>query len=259
MPTLLILNPNTSPGVTSLLQQAAAAAGEPAGWAVRAATARFGPRYITGEIGAAVAGHAALDALAAEVATQGWPDVVLLACFGDPGLFALRAASRVPVLGMAEAAMRAAAAHGPFAVITGGAAWVPMLERLAAALALPAPLLGVHAVDRSGGQLAADPAAAVPLLADAAAQALQRWPQARVLLLGGAGLAGFAAPVAAQLHARHPAHASVPVLCNVRCALQAVPALLGTRPAPAAEAGPWLGLSDDLHHLLAAPPLPPHA
>lgn len=242
MKTLLLLNPNTSFEVSALLQRHAAPVAQAAGLSLAVATARFGPRYITGEAGAAVAGHAALDAYATHVQAQGRPAAVLLACFGDPGLFALQAAAGVPVRGLAEAAMQAAAQRGPFVVVTGGAAWVPMLQRLAAVLPLPAPLLGVQAVDRSGGEMAADPQAAIELLHAASLQALERWPAARCVLLGGAGLAGLAAPLAPRL--------PFPVLDNLAEALQAtVPlALAGDAPATAgsSEPGPWKDLSPAL-------------
>lgn len=245
MTTLLLLNPNTSAEVSALLQRHAAPLAQAAGLQVVVATARFGPRYITGEAGAVVAAHAALDAYAVHAQAHGRPAAVLLACFGDPGLFALRAVAGVPVLGLAEAAMQAAARHGPFVVVTGGAAWVPMLQRLAAVLPLPAPLLGVQAVPRSGGELAADPGAAIELLQAAASEALARWPAARAVLLGGAGLAGLAAPLAGRL--------PCPVLDNVHEAVHAAiaAAQAGARPAHAApEPGPWAGLSPELTHWL---------
>jgi allantoin racemase len=260
-PSLLLINPNTSASVTALLEAAAqrAAVGFSTPVRVRAATASFGPRYITGEVGAAVAAHAALEAYAQAVEQDGPPSAVLLACFGDPGLFALRALSAAPVLGLAEASMRAAASLGPFVVLTGGAAWVPMLHRLAQALPLPAPMLGVHALPRSGGEMAAQPEAAVGWLAAAGAEALARWPQASVLWLGGVGLAGLAAPLAGRL--------PVPVLDNVDLALQkalqaALQATLhsahmhkpGASDAPPAppEAGPWCGLGPALAACLPA-------
>jgi Asp/Glu/hydantoin racemase len=253
-PSLLLINPNTSASVTTLLEQAARrlASRLPQPPAVRAVTAPFGPRYITGEVGAAVASHAALEAYAAAVAQGGPPSAVLLACFGDPGLFALRALSRAPVLGLAEASMRAAAALGPFVVLTGGAAWVPMLQRLAQALPLPAPMLGVQALPHSGGEMAAQPEQAVAWLAEAGEQALRRWPDARALLLGGAGLAGLAAPLAGRLR--------VPVLDNVelaldealRVALRPAPAREVTPEGAAVENGPWQGLGPGLSALLPA-------
>jgi len=249
-PTLLILNPNTSTSVTALLEATAQRMVVREGLAVRirGATAGFGPRYITGEVGAAVAAHAALETYAAASQREGAPAAVLLACFGDPGLFALRALSPAPVLGLAEVSMQAAARLGPFVVLTGGAAWVPMLQRLAQALPLTAPMLGVQAVPHSGGQMAAQPTQAVEWLTEAAAQALRRWPEAKALLLGGAGLAGLAAPLASRL--------PVPVLDNVEIALAEALRTAMTprqRKAPDVEAGPWSGLGPGLAALLPAP------
>ena len=260
-PSLLLINPNTSASVTTLLAQTARrlASRLPQPPVVRAVTATFGPRYITGEVGAAVAGHAALEAYARALAQGGPPSAVLLACFGDPGLFALRALCPAPVLGLAEASMQAAARQGPFVVLTGGAAWVPMLHRLAAALALPAPMLGVQALVHSGGEMAAQPDKAVDWLAEAGEEALRRWPDARALLLGGAGLAGLAAPLDGRLR--------VPVLDNVALALEEAlrVALLPATSAvlarafeaermaeSTAEKGPWQALGPGLSALLPA-------
>jgi Asp/Glu/hydantoin racemase len=247
MPTLLVLNPNTTAAVTATLARLAAAAA-PAGGEVQAATARFGARYISDEVAAAIAGHAALDAYAAHVASQRAPDAVLLGCFGDPGLFALRAlAAPVPVLGLAEAALEAAAAHGPFVVVTGGAAWGPMLERLLSALPLHGACLGVHTLDLTGGELAANPDRAAQALRDAVRDALARWPAAQAVLLGGAGLAGLADRVALGV--------PVPVLDNVALALEAAWRRASAPPRTTGVAapalGPCIGLAPELQSLLA--------
>lgn len=244
MPVLLALNPNTSEEVSVLVARVAAPR-LPVGWSLRTATARLGARYIAGEAAAAIAGHAALDALATDLARHGAPDAVLLACFGDPGLFALQSVSPVPVLGLAEASMRSAARdHGRFAVLTGGPAWVPMLNRLARSLDLGGSLAGVEALDRSGGELAANPALAVDLLAAAARQACRRWPDVRAVLLGGAGLAGLAPRLAEAV--------PVPVLDNVELALAELPRMAAPTPGPV-EHGPWSGLSSELARFLEAP------
>jgi hypothetical protein len=59
MRTLLLLNPNTSAEVSALLERHAAPVAQAAGLRLAVATARFGPRYITGEAGAAVGGRGA--------------------------------------------------------------------------------------------------------------------------------------------------------------------------------------------------------
>jgi allantoin racemase len=246
-PTLLLINPNTSAHITALLRQHAQAA-TGTRMQVQAVTARFGAPYIADEASYAVAAHATLDAWAAALAGASKPSAVLIGCFGDPGLLALRESSPAPVSGLAEAAFAQAAQHGRFVVVTGGARWVPMLERLAQTLGYSAQLAGVLAVAPSGAQLAADPAAAHALLAQACREAAHQW-QAQAVILGGAGLAGMAQAIAAQVQ--------VPLIDSVQAgaqwALQA-----HTNAAQRAAAGfdvAWQHLSPELTALgLAAQP-----
>ena len=195
---LLIINPNTTAAITSLL---GAHAQQMAGPDVQidAVTARFGAPYIACEATYAVAGHAVLDAWACSLAAGGTlPDAVLIGCFGDPGLLALRESSRAPVTGLAEAAFTEAARYGPFAIVTGGQRWKPMLERLAHQLGYGDLLQGIHTVAPTGAQLAQDPVAARSLLASACQQAARHF-KVNAVILGGAGLAGMAAAVQADV------------------------------------------------------------
>jgi Asp/Glu/hydantoin racemase len=153
--TLLLINPNTSTSVTDLM---AGVMRPLLGENVElvTVTARFGASYIASETAYAIAAHAVLDAWAAFVAGGGRCDAICIGCFGDPGVAALREAAGVPVMGLAEAALREAAARGLHGIVTGGAAWRPMLERFAAANAgdvrklcagvqrFPAVLEGAH-------------------------------------------------------------------------------------------------------------------
>ncbi|RYY81361.1 MAG: Asp/Glu racemase [Comamonadaceae bacterium] len=193
MHRLLVINPNTTAAVSRLLQaHVQAAAGEDA-W-VHTVTARFGAAYIVDEASYVLGAHAALDAWDAATAPPAGalPEAVLVGCFGDPGLFALRERCPVPVTGLAEASFQEAAAHGRFAVVTGGERWVPMLERLALVLGHAGTLAGVHAVAPTGAQLAADRGAALRLLREACEDAARRF-DAQAVIVGGAGLAGMAA------------------------------------------------------------------
>ena len=194
MRRLLLINPNTNVSISALLQTHAQAA-MPADAQVQVVTAPFGAPYIACEASYAVAAHAALDAWAAAIAPgQARFDSVLLGCFGDPGLLALRQVSQLPVTGLAEASFAAAAQLGRFAIVTGGERWKPMLERLAHSLGFVEPLAGIHTVAATGVQLAADPLAAQVLLARACGEAARRWGVQSVIL-GGAGLAGMAATI----------------------------------------------------------------
>ncbi|MEP6791639.1 MAG: aspartate/glutamate racemase family protein [Ramlibacter sp.] len=189
MRELLVINPNTSVSVTALLQGHVQAEVGPQVH-VRAVTARFGAAYIADEESYAVAADATLDAWSAALACRPC-DAVLIGCFGDPGLLALRGRSAVPVSGLAEAAFIEAAQHGRFAIITGGEKWAPILRRLAQSLGHAPLLTGVHTVSPTGAELAADPAAARALLAQACRDAVAQGAQA--VIVGGAGLAGMAA------------------------------------------------------------------
>lgn len=199
MRNLLVINPNTSLAVSALLQQHVQAAAGPQ-VRVRTTTARFGSPYIACEASYAVAAHAGLDAWAHALQEPGAaaPDAVLIGCFGDPGLFALRDGSPVPVTGLAEAAFVQAAARGRFAIVTGGERWKPMLERLARMLDCHEALAGVLTVAPTGAELAADPHGARTLLADACNAAARRW-SVRSVIVGGAGLAGVAAAIQPQV------------------------------------------------------------
>jgi allantoin racemase len=237
---ILVINPNTSPSVTDIVGAAARAiAGDRA--EVVAVTGRFGARYISTRAAAAIAGHAALEALAAHV--EGC-DAVYLACFGDPGLTALKEVSPVPVVGMAEASCEAACRRGArFAIVTGGALWGPMLREFVAGLGLGERLASVRTVAPTGGEIARDPDAALALLA-AACTACAKEDSADVVILGGAALAGLAARI-------QPA-VPVPVLCSVEtgaaAALAAAAGARGwTRPTLAVET---TGLAPALAKLL---------
>ena len=205
MPRVLLINANTTRSVTDLIEHhARAAIGEEV--QIRSVTAAFGAPYVTTEAAYAVAGHAALDCLQRHA--EGC-DAVLIACFGDPGLFALREAARVPVLGMAEACMAEAAKSGRFSIVTGGPAWKPMLERLALSLGFASSLASVRALRLTGPELALDPSMIVEEVRKAADE-----DGARSVIIGGAALAGIAARIADKVDA--------PLIDSVACAARAV-------------------------------------
>jgi allantoin racemase len=241
---LLVVNPNTSASVSArLLAHVAGLAG--ADTRVRVATASFGASYVSDETSFAVAAHAALDAVAADLEAHGDVDALLLGCFGDPGIEALRDLTRRPVVGLAEASMREAASFGRFAIVTGGAAWKPMLERIARALGWRDALTQVAVVPASGLQLAADPEAALTLLGNVCREAAIGTD---AVILGGAGLAGMAARIAPSL--------DVPLIDSVTAGTQALlaAARAGSMPAGNTSHGgsavEWRGLSGSLSRRL---------
>jgi allantoin racemase len=251
MPRLLLINPNTSESMTTLLLRHARAE-LPPDIDIVPATARFGAAVIASESAFVIAGHATLDVYAAN---PGPWNAVLLACFGDPALHALREISPAPVVSLAEAAMAEAANRvgegGRFAIVTGGARWEPMLMRLAASLGHAHSLAGVIPLSIDGGQIAANPDGAMAALHGAVDQAIRRYA-AKAVIIGGAGLAGLAARL--QPHA--PVSLIDSVLVGVRRAGELAKENTLGQPvwAPVREPLATQGLSEDLKRLLSQTP-----
>ena len=245
-PKILVVNPNTTPAITAMV---AAEVARLLGGAAEVvpATGRFGAHYIASRAAAAIAAHAALDAFAGHGADC---DAVLLACFGDPGLDALKELAGVPVVGLAEASCHLACQMGSrFGIVTGGERWGAMLAEFVASRGLAARLAGIRTVAPSGADIARDPDGSLALLARAA-QVCVDADGAECVILGGAGLAGLARRIQPQV--------SVPVVCSVHAGVEMLQAALRLR-APKAATGSFAtaapvgstGLSQALAALLA--------
>ena len=232
----LLINPNTNPLTTQRLQDVLLPL-MPQGVQLDVRTARFGAQYIACEASHAVAAHACLDAWTAQRSATPDPlDGVLIGCFGDPGLFALREASGCPVTGLAEASFIQAASHGTFAIVTGGERWKPMLQRLAVSLGFGAQLRHIETVAPTGAALQADPDMAIQCLSQACRKAALQGVAS--IILGGAGLAGYARML--------QAHCPLPLIDSAQAGWE----VLLQQQAPAAPTShdgfyaPWVGLPE---------------
>lgn len=246
MTEILLINPNTTPSITDLVFRTAKTFAA-AGTTVRAVSGAFGPRYIASRAGYVIASHAAVDAFANDMGAK---DAVVLACFGDPGLAALKEISPVPVVGMADASvLQACVLGGRFSIVTGGERWQSMLEDFVAGMGLSSRLASVRTVAPTGADIARNPKVAMALLAKGC-QACVKEDRADVVILGGAGLAGLAAKLAAKV--------DVPLLDGVACAVSMAESLAAQKPAKAragqlSKAAPVesIGLSKSLAKLIA--------
>ncbi|WP_313379816.1 aspartate/glutamate racemase family protein [Achromobacter insolitus] len=212
---LLVVNGNTTSELTSsLASQAEAFYGGSV--QIHAVTAGFGPAYIASRAEAAIAAHAVLDVVEKAVETPAGFDACLLACFGEPGIGAVRERLDVPVVGMAEASIMSAMQRGDrYAIVTVGQRWPGMLReqirqlgleaRCAAILALPGNALDY--VSRS-----AESALHVSRALDAAVA-----QGADVVIVAGAALAGYLPSL--------PRLPAVPIIDSYRAALAQVLAL----------------------------------
>lgn len=216
---ILLVNANTTGSITQKLVDAAAAA-HGADWTFRGLTAPFGAPYISTREAAATAAEA-VAVMAEEVAAgDTLPTALVIACFGDPGLWAARDRLAIPVVGMAEASCHLACQTGRrFAIVTGGRAWEPMLEEFVASIGLASRLAGIRALELTGDRIAADPDGAAGAILEEIRAAEK--DGADSVIIGGAGLVGMAA--------RLQGEAEVPLLDSLGCALAAATALVRIR------------------------------
>ena len=114
-PTILVVNPNTSEPMTAAIDRIAQTTVKGAAVAVTIRSQQ-GPHTIEGALDAALGVAGMLEVVAA------YPrhfDAVVVACFGDPGVDALRMLVQVPVIGIGAASFLQAAWIAPrFAIVT---------------------------------------------------------------------------------------------------------------------------------------------
>jgi allantoin racemase len=124
---ILVVNPNTTDAMTRDIEASArrVAAGTTE---ICAISAPWGPRSIEGHFEETLAAAATVEAIAAHRRDV---DAFVVACYGDPGLYAAREVVDVPVVGIAEASMLTACtlAHS-FSVVTVIPRILPMLRDL---------------------------------------------------------------------------------------------------------------------------------
>ncbi|MCP8688998.1 aspartate/glutamate racemase family protein [Marinobacterium sedimentorum] len=204
---LLLINPNTNAALTHQMQQLA-------GTAISAQTQlhcinpQAGPHAIEGKADRDAAA-AQLLALVNSDACQGY-DALVLACFDDIELPALRASVRVPVIGLCEAAIVAARTlPGRFAIVTTVHAAVPgikdMLTRYGAA-----DQACVHAAGIGVAEAAGDGTQAAEKIAACIRTAIEQ-DGANTIVLGSGGLIGRAEDLQRSF--------GLPVIDPVLCAL----------------------------------------
>lgn len=190
---ILVLNGNTSESITrcmlDLLRGRCSESVQLVG-----ATAPFGLPYVSDWSAAAIAGHAVLGAVRAAVAAEETPfDACYYACFGEPGIAALRAENGFPVIGMAEASLLTALQlGGRFSIVTTGPGWLPMLREWMRGQALDARCAGIGVLDGDGLRRAASREDGLAMARAAVAAAIAR-DAPDVVIVAGAALAGYGA------------------------------------------------------------------
>ncbi|MGO4451505.1 aspartate/glutamate racemase family protein [Phyllobacterium sp. TAF24] len=113
---ILLVNPNTTASMTTLIESAAQSVAGPA-TTISAQTSRMGPVSIEGYYDEVFA----VPGMLMEIAEgeRAGADAAIIACFDDTGLDAARAMASIPVLGICEAAVATAATVAQrFSVVT---------------------------------------------------------------------------------------------------------------------------------------------
>lgn len=208
MRDILLINPNSSTATTAMMVQIAAGGARP-GFRVRGVTASAGPSMIVNT-------HE-LDAAAVEV-ERVWHSTgrdyagVVISAFGDPGIERVRAACRVPVVGICEASMLEAGEGGRrFGIATVTPELVVPIDARADELGLGAVYTGIRLTEGDPRGLAGDPGA----LEDALAQVVQRCIDedgAQAVIIGGGPLGQAAVGLAKRF--------DVPVIAPISAAMR---------------------------------------
>lgn len=186
---VLLINPNTHEETTSVM--ASIAEQELAGtrFQLLAATVPSGPRMITDSVSLAEAGGQVRRTVHEILASEQGARVaaVVVAAFGDPGRSELARELGVPVVGIGQASILAAARGGRrFGMATTTPLLVPSLERLAHEHAEAGLFCGVETTASGPLQLAAEPEAQYAQLQTAA---LRSWAAgARAVIIAGGPL-----------------------------------------------------------------------
>jgi allantoin racemase len=212
---LLVVNPNTTAGMTATIAAAARGAAAP-GTEIDALNPAMGPASIEGYYDEAFALPGLLQEIGA--AEQRGCQGAVIACFDDTGLDAARSLVTMPVVGICEAAMHVASLiAGKFVVVTTLSRSIPPLEMLARRygmaercriLAAEIPVLALeHPTPEVTRRLTDECRRAIDV------------DRAEAIILGCAGMTALAAMLAAEL--------GLPVIDGVVAGVKLVEALVG--------------------------------
>lgn len=185
-----VVNPNTSTAVTALMV-ARARAVVPIGMKIDGMTAPAGVALITDRSGLTFAASEVVS-MQPQFTGQG----VIVAAFGDPGVDYLRAALKIPVIGIGEAAMRAAAAGGRrFSIVTTTPKLRPDIRARAISCGVADRLASIRITGQDPVALTNDPVQLEAALQDLVDRCIAN-DGAEAVIIGGGPLAAAASAIA---------------------------------------------------------------
>ncbi|MBO1269572.1 aspartate/glutamate racemase family protein [Arthrobacter cavernae] len=197
---LLVINPNISADVTALIEaEALRSAGPDTELIVR--TAGHGVEYIETRFESLIAAGAVAEIIAEHAAgpASGQVDGIVVAAFGDPGMPALKELVDVPVIGITEAALCAAALQGQrFSIIAISDRITAWYRDCVEHFGLGGRLASIRSINQSLNSIGSVQADFKETLLALSRQAVAE-DGADVVILAGAPLAGLARELEGQI------------------------------------------------------------
>ena len=260
---LLVINPNISDDVTALIESEALRSASP-GTELVVRTAGHGVEYIETRFESLIAAGAVAEVIAeytrkrptAATSRADRIDGVVVAAFGDPGMPALKELTDVPVIGITEAALCAAALQGHrFSIIAISDRIRPWYLDCVERFGLGGRLASIRSINESLNGIGSVQHDFKETLLALSRQAVTE-DGADVVILAGAPLAGLARELRGQI--------PVPVVDGISAGIRMAEAVVGLQSGlhrAGAFAPPPLkarrGLSENLDAALAAAQRPP--
>ena len=195
MPSIIVINPNSSEAVTAGIDGAMEPLRMAGGPEIRCLTLAEGPPGVQSQ---ADVESVTLPLTRLARSLEAEAGAFVIACFSDPGLFAVREAVRRPVVGIAECGVLTALTMGArFGVIAILDASIPRHLRLWGAMGVRDRLAGERAIGMGVAELADRERTLGRMIA--VGERLREESQADVIVMGCAGMAVYRAPLAEAL------------------------------------------------------------
>ncbi len=218
---ILLLNPNMTESVTALMADAGRSVAA-VGTELLPVTASRGFPYISTRAEAQIGGAIALEMIA-EVYHE--VDAVIIAAYGDPGLFGARELFEIPVIGISEAAMLTACMLGHrFALVALSTAFHGWYRDCVEMHGLAQRCAGIYGLDRSFSSIADVQDENLEALVTLARNAVESHG-ADSMIFAGAPLAGLARKVRERI--------PVPIIDPIAAAVKQAEALVALAPRKA--------------------------
>lgn len=195
MPKILAFNPNTCVEMTEGIEETINKIKLP-GFDVTVTSPDFGARSLESFYDYSLASFAMLRYL--EMHQEEKYDGILVACFGDPGLYAVKEVCDGLVVGIAEATMASSLLLGQrFSILVASEKAVPMMYDMVGQYGLRDRLASIEPIGISVLDVEHDKEKAIEALTRVGRQAVEKG--AEVLLLGCAGMTGMKEPIYQEL------------------------------------------------------------